>query len=204
MLSSLYVWCRGQDAASEARYCRSTNVVGHIFQTMSQTIEKVIDLRETNDFLTTARLYCSFIETTDKTDEEFLKETQRIILNIYQQAIVLPETTSEYDEDFEDKLSTEEFENILKSLNDKFGDNRYYWEIFDPTDEQDKEAVCGDLVDDLGDIYRDIKRGLITFDLGTMASRQDAIWNFKFGLEHHWGRHAISALKTIHFLLGWS
>jgi len=32
VLSSFNVWCRGQDAASEARYCRSTNVVGHLFK----------------------------------------------------------------------------------------------------------------------------------------------------------------------------
>jgi hypothetical protein len=29
VLSSFNVWCRGQDAASEARYCRSTNVVAN-------------------------------------------------------------------------------------------------------------------------------------------------------------------------------
>jgi hypothetical protein len=29
VLSSFHVWCRGQDAASEARYCRSTNVGGN-------------------------------------------------------------------------------------------------------------------------------------------------------------------------------
>jgi hypothetical protein len=33
VLSSFHVWCRGQDAASEARYCRSTNVAGNYFMT---------------------------------------------------------------------------------------------------------------------------------------------------------------------------
>jgi hypothetical protein len=41
VLSSLYAWCRGQDAASEARYCRSTNVVRKFFGTMDTSKIKV-------------------------------------------------------------------------------------------------------------------------------------------------------------------
>ena len=171
---------------------------------MDQAIEKIIEVKETKDFLGTARLYCVYIESTNKTDREFLAESQSLLLSLYQQATILPWTTLEHEEEFHNKLSKEEFEKVLKRIDEKIGDNRFYREVFDPTDELDKETVCGDLVDDLGDIYKDIKYGLMIFDLGTMASREDAVWNFKFGFEKHWGRHAIGALKTIHFLLGLS
>jgi hypothetical protein len=38
MLSSFHVWCRGQDAASEARYCRSTNVGRKLFKDMTDKL----------------------------------------------------------------------------------------------------------------------------------------------------------------------
>lgn len=171
---------------------------------MEISIEKVIELKETKDFLLTARSYCSFIETTDTTNKEFLKGLQGLLLILYQQATTLSCTTLDHEEEFKEKLSKEEFEKILNSISDKIGENRYYWEVFDPTNDKDTEAVCGDLVDDIGDIFKDIKYGLMIFDIGTTSSQEDAIWNFKFGFEKHWGRHAISALKTIHFQVGLS
>jgi hypothetical protein len=180
------------------------NVGGHIFWTMDSSIEKVIELKETKDFLRTARNYCDFIESTDTTDKEYLRELQSLLLTLYQNATNLSWTTIEHEEEFKDKLSKEDFDKVLSVIADKVGQNRYYWEVFDPTNEKDTEAVCGDLVDDLGDIYKDMKYGLMIFDLGTLASKEDAVWDMKFGFEKHWGRHAISALKTIHFLLGLS
>jgi hypothetical protein len=154
--------------------------------------------------LLAARNYCSFIETTDTTNEEFLKGLQGLLLNLYQKTTTLPWTTLDHEEEFKEKLSKQEFEKSLNSISNKIGVNRYYWEVFDPTNDKDTEAVCGDLVDDIGDIYKDIKYGLMIFDLGTAASQEDAVWNLKFGFEKHWGRHAICALKTIHFQLGMS
>jgi hypothetical protein len=168
---------------------------------MNQAIETVIELKETKYFLNTARQYCAFVESTNNKEKDFLKETQNLLLTLYQQATALSWTTLEHEEEFEDKLSKEEFDKILKRLDENIGHHRYYWEIFDPTNDQDTQAVCGDLVDDLGDIYKDIKHGLMIFDLGTMASREAALWDLKFGFEKHWGRHAICALKTIHFLV---
>jgi hypothetical protein len=169
---------------------------------MEISIEKVIALKETQDFLLTAKGYCSFIETTDATGKEFLNGLQGLLLSLYQQAATPPWTTLEHKEEFKAELSAEEMEKTLNSISNRVGADRYYWEVFDPTDHNDTEPVCGDLVDDIGDIYKDIKYGLITFDFGTLASRQDAIWHFKFRFEKHWGGHAISALRSIHFQLG--
>jgi hypothetical protein len=171
---------------------------------METSIEKVIGFKETKDFLVTARSYCSFIETTDTTGQEFLKGLQALLLPLYQQATTLAWTTLDHEKEFNEKLSKEEFEKIVNSISEKIGENRYYWEVFDPTNDKATEATCGDLVDDICDIYKDLKYGLMIFDLGTSASQEDAVWNFKFGFEKHWGRHAICALKTIHFQIGLS
>ena len=60
------------------------------------------------------------------------------------------------------KLEEKEFEKILFFISERL-DNRYYWHVFDPSNQVDTEPVCGDLLDDLGDIYKDLKRSILIF-----------------------------------------
>lgn len=83
-------------------------------------------------------------------------------------------------------------------LKAKLGEWDLYWEVFDPT--KDSEAIRGSLADDIADVYRDIKEGLGCQDLD-LALQGDAIWEWRVGFYSHWGKHAIDALRTIHFLL---
>jgi hypothetical protein len=168
---------------------------------MKSSIEIIIEQKETQDFLTISRDFCAFIESIDKSGDDYLRQLQMILLTLYQKAIFLPTTTLELRHELQVNLTKEEIETILNKLADKVGDDRYYWLVFDPTDHNDTESVCGDLIDDIGDIYKDIKRGLVTFDLGTIACMQHGIWELKFLFEKHWGQHTIDALRTIHFLL---
>jgi hypothetical protein len=168
---------------------------------MKASIEIVIEQQQTKDFLTISRDFCAFIESIDKSGDDYLRQLQTILLTLYQRAIYLPWTTLELNQEFQVDLTKAEIESILRKLADKIGDDRYYWLVFDPTDDNDTESVCGDLVDDIGDTYKEVKRGLLVFDLGTMASKEHGIWELKFLFEKHWGQHTIDALRTIHFLL---
>lgn len=67
-----------------------------------------------------------------------------------------------------------------------------YTEIFDPY--QDETPVTSCLEDDMIDIYIDIKKGLILFEQGHIVN---AIWEWRFGLEIHWGEHATSAIRAL-------
>jgi hypothetical protein len=35
-----------------------------------------------------------------------------------------------------------------------------------------------------------------------LARAEDIIWEWRLGFSSHWGKHAIDALRTIHFRLG--
>jgi len=74
-----------------------------------------------------------------------------------------------------------------------FGDKDIYYEVFDPY--QLAEPVAGDLSDDVLDVYRDVCRGLVLWDAGQVTS---AIWEWRFGLDHHWGAHAVDAIRALH------
>jgi hypothetical protein len=59
-----------------------------------------------------------------------------------------------------------------------------------------QEAVMLSLGDDLVDICRDLKRGLLALDAGALG--EDVTWEWRFGFYTHWGRHATEALRVLH------
>lgn len=69
----------------------------------------------------------------------------------------------------------------------------HYWEYFDPYVEADQ--VVGSLSDDLLDVHRDVTCGLALWDNDLPLA---AIWEWRFHFEHHWGDHAIDALRALH------
>jgi len=74
---------------------------------------------------------------------------------------------------------------------------QHYGEIFSPLVPPD-EPVVGDLADDLVDIYRDVAAGLALYDAGRI---DDAIWQWGFNFQIHWGKHASSAIRALHCYL---
>lgn len=70
-----------------------------------------------------------------------------------------------------------------------------YGAVFDPLLVPPEEPVVGSLSDDIADIYRDVVSGLREYEAGRRAS---AIWEWGFGLRHHWGDHATGAIRALH------
>ena len=69
----------------------------------------------------------------------------------------------------------------------------FYWEVFDPFTKE--EAVCADLVEDLSEIAADLQSGMREFEAGRTGN---AVFEWKFGLNSHWGNHVVDALRALH------
>jgi len=74
-----------------------------------------------------------------------------------------------------------------------------YSEVFNPTAVHpgDQPSV-GSICDDLADVYGDVWAGLRAFERGDRAA---ALWQWSFGLHSHWGAHATSAIRALHWWL---
>jgi hypothetical protein len=70
-----------------------------------------------------------------------------------------------------------------------------YGEVFDPLAVPPEQPGIGSLSDDIGDIYKDVGRGLREYEAGCRA---EALWEWGFGFKHHWGAHATSAIRALH------
>lgn len=147
-----------------------------------------------NEFGEVAARYCSLIESTDKQDwDSFRLTTISLLAELIYKAHQLPdvEGTGANGRSITQAEWKEVFDNVSTNL--KF---TYYWTALSPTDLEDDSLGCGDLADDLADIWRDLKEGLLILENNPTASR-DAIWQWRFGLSAHWGDHAAQALSCL-------
>jgi len=168
-------------------------------QPTNLTIDELIQADNFGDFLKSVRNFCDFIEN-DKTENyvTFLRLTQTHLQSLYFGVQKLEFVELNYNSDFEDTMTKTQLEKVLTNLADRLH-NRFYWHVFDPTKEDDTEPVCGDLLDDLGDIYKDLKNSLLLFDKGTPAEIESAVWTFKWSFDNHWGDHCTNATYALHY-----
>jgi hypothetical protein len=89
------------------------------------------------------------------------------------------------------------------SIRTKLGRYDLYAEVFDPYNRSDQSAVIASLSDDLADIYRELVAGLQCYK---MRRFPEAAWEWRFGLDHHWGWHATGAIRALYWLhhSGWA
>ncbi|MCH5597400.1 DUF5063 domain-containing protein [Niabella ginsengisoli] len=165
------------------------------------TIHETIQANSFVAFINSARDFCNFIET-DKTENHisFLQQTQHHLHTLYFGGQNLQFVDLSFNLDFPDIMTKVQVEIVLNRLANKLT-NRFYCHVFDPTKEGNIETVCGDLLDDLGDIYIDLKNALLLFDKGTPAEIECAVWSFKFDFDSHWGNHCINATYALHYFI---
>jgi hypothetical protein len=72
-----------------------------------------------------------------------------------------------------------------------------YQEVFDPYAEPPEAPVTGSLADDLTDIFLDLEDGE---ELWCRGNFDEAVWEWRFGFESHWGEHVSGALRAIRTL----
>lgn len=180
---------------------------------VSPDIQEFLDRPATADFLISARQFVALLESGVGGKAEFFKKSHAALVDLYAAGHKLEEITLKYsnaDSEFdENKLfDNKPAFNILD-----LGEEAWYWEVFDPTymekdgkpgqgwEITDREPSQGWIVDDLTDIYRDLKIGLNKIErITTDEAVEDAMWQLKWSFIHHWGNHCINALRYLHYL----
>lgn len=144
--------------------------------------------------------FCNFFEAYPLEDERsFFHELRKYLLEIYSIGLQLPPSVDLSDIKYAE-ISLEDIKPRLMAM-DGLISHRFYWEVFDPYDDNDTNAVCGDIIDDIGDIYKDIKNATLIYDTELEGHKQDALWKLEFGFKHHWGDHCVDALRACHNVL---
>ena len=141
-------------------------------------------MNNVNSFYKVAKKFCSTIESTTKFKQENCKELLLLLSDLYGEALMLPEVQ---------KISNVELGVDWITVGFEYDDS--YWEIYNPF--ECEEPVCGSLSDDFGDIYKDLKEGVLLYEKGHV---NDAIWGWKWSFKNHWSHHLVDALRALNQL----
>ena len=138
-----------------------------------------------NDFYEMAKAFCAFLENKPKVEKAQYKELLCYLSKLYFEALYLQDVEPLDDMDIR-----------AEHITISFGEDDCYWEIYNPY--ECEETVCGSLSDDFGDIYKELKTGIMLYEKGYI---NNAFWNWKWSFENHWSYHAVDAMRALNWLV---
>ncbi len=143
-----------------------------------------------------AKLALEYIHLVEKVPDlkahQFLVECSVLLPKLYAGAQILPDiwAIGEYED--------AQVETPFGVISDKLGKYDFYHDVYDPV--FDEDIQYHPISEDLAEIYVDLKRQILKFELGG-DHRIEAIWNWRFGFQMHWGNHLLGAMRPMHWLI---
>jgi hypothetical protein len=142
----------------------------------------------------------AFVRVVDSADEysrdEFVRELERALVDLYAAGLTLEDLQPDDDSKPRDGLTNDDAAALQRRLGHKFAEYDFYNVVFDPYD-RSSSPVTGSLADDVTDVYRDLQEGFAELHAGRA---NNALWQWKFGFDYHWGKHAAEAIYTLYNL----
>ena len=154
-----------------------------------------VEHEETALFRDVAAEFLACIDAAaDRGADQTMRAAAAILASLYSAACGLP-LVEPGDEDASDGTESDgTYDALYRRLGDA-GVGGYYWDIAPFLGDAPGDQVVGDLADDLVDIYLDLRRGFAILDVG--GPIRDAVWEWRFSFEVHWGKHTADALRGI-------
>ena len=148
-----------------------------------------------DEFRSAAEPYCEVVEAAAAGDDDVYGTILQRLASLYAAAVRLPRVGPETEDDLPDRPTTEDEAALIGRLSALFEPRDFYWSV-EPDEARPKKNVLGGTVsEDLASVCRDVKQGLLAWDA---SPKDDVIWEWSFGFDHHWGRHAVDALAVLH------
>ena len=153
-------------------------------------------------FVAAARKFREVIDREGLRGKEFIRALLPPLAELYGAALDLEDVRPVDSPDHDFAMSHEQWDALFRQLGERIGPDACYWTMFDPTepDQHDDNPVAGHLGDDLADIYRDIVPALKAWEGGDDAIAASAVDSCRLTFSFHWGAHAVSALRTLHWI----
>jgi hypothetical protein len=155
------------------------------------------------DFADVAARFCHLIDVhADMTLRDFICNLDTILPELLYRGSLLP--WPECDSDMlprRDASSIEAEVDAALSLEDWLGEWGSYPYVIFPFDDDANELGEWSVARDLMEIYGDLEpRPLRHPDTGSRIPSR-VVWSWRFGYESHWGDHAISAYRRVHWVM---
>ena len=152
------------------------------------------------EFVTVAKEYCTWLESTPTFERrEFVETGRKMLPLLYLKASVLPKTEEMLEDDFMEKfVSEEEYEQILNAILAKMGPYNDYLEVFTADMQRSVEPLTATISENLADIYQDIKDFLMNYKTAVTEIMNDALLELNQNFEEYWGQRLVNVLRALH------
>jgi len=161
-------------------------------------VTTILDTREARTYREVAAAFCALVENRDRhPTPEWLQTVHLLLPRLYAAAIALPRVEPDTESAGERTVTHDDWQALFTDFRDRLGRWNAYFNVSDPYDEANHEPVRMSLADDLADIYRDVKNGLLAEQAVAAARPNDVLWTWRFDFESHWATHAADALRAL-------
>ncbi|WP_374969508.1 DUF5063 domain-containing protein [Terrabacter sp. BE26] len=147
-------------------------------------------------FAAVARSYCDLIEQVETLSLETVLDRLALLLPRLLELAVQLQSDEPSGDVTGDEVSYGAWRERYVAVNGALGNLGDYWTTMEVGGDQEPEVVNLPLADDRADIWRDLRAGLSL--VGAPETVVDAVWEWRFNFETHWGAHAVEALRAVH------
>lgn len=145
-------------------------------------------------FAEVVRRFCSWAENLADPNEKELDVAHRLLCELQLNVLDLPDLESE---STDHSLGRNDWLNVYERF--QHLPINFYCKVYDVFSEDEVPVGCA-ISDDLSDIYRDLKEGLLLYDSGKV---NEAVWEWRFNYLIHWGRHLTGVQTALHQYLSY-
>ncbi|MBO4560386.1 MAG: DUF5063 domain-containing protein [Bacteroidaceae bacterium] len=154
--------------------------------------------KNTVEFVTVAAEYCAFLEQIyDKEPSRVVDILCKLLPLIYLKAAMLNETEPEglY---LEETVTEPDYDAIRESLQEKFGENDDYLEVFVEEMKYSDTPVRKCISEDLADIYQALKNFVNSYRSGLDEVMEEAVAVCSEEFRTYWGQTLTNTLRAVH------
>lgn len=169
---------------------------------MEDALDHVVYSKQVVEFVTVAKEYCNFIESSAQfSRQEFVTIAARIVPLVYLKATTLPEVEFELEEAVEKTVDEMTYVQIREELNFKLGRFSDYLEVFTEDMKHSDTPVIAFISEDLTDVYQDLMDFISAYRLGVVEIMNDALAEVIQGFRSYWGQRLVNTLRALHSIL---
>ena len=154
--------------------------------------------KNTVEFVTVAAEYCAFLEQIyDKEPSRVVDVISKLLPLIYLKAAMLNLTEPEglY---LEETVTEPDYDAIRQSIQEKFGENDDYLEVFVEDMKYSDTPVRKCISEDLADIYQALKNFVNSYRSGLDEVMEEALAVCVDGFRTYWGQVLTNTLRAVH------
>jgi len=153
------------------------------------------------EFVTVANELCKLVEhVSSLTKRDFIDKSHKLLAFVYLKASMLPNFENVYEGSAEKFVAEHDWEWIRAAVENKLVTHNKFVDISDPIYPESDNVTSLSLAECFADIYQDLKDFTTAYNVGTLESMNDSLWECKESFQNYWGERLLAVSREFHLI----